>query len=457
MTSLLRGLALAVALVVAAALAWGTIANAAAQDATPPADAEDDTVGYVDEDGAELARLVVGELTDPVDNPPAGVAPEDDERFVLVPIGLANTGDDPFPFDPQTILLRDEDGFLYGADDDFQAGLEAAAATPTADDEAGRVPLAGGDLAPGEDRSGFLGYAVRAEAELAEVIFVPETGRLLVLAELGDDDQPGLARRTGAAQDADRTPTPRSIDDDATETPEPTETPDATETPEADDEPTPTPEPEPTVAPEVDGDQDGLSDDEEAALGTDPAAGDTDGDGLVDIDELNIYATDPLDPDSDDDGALDGDEAGVGTDPVAGDTDGDGLGDADETATGTDPLVPDSDGDGVLDGDEVAQGTDPLVAPEAPTATAEPAVEATVAPTAAPATTAGAADSDGDTLSDADETALGSDPFAADTDGDGLPDGDEVSIHGTSPLTGDTDGDGVSDLTEVAAGPTPTP
>ena len=49
---------------------------------------------------------------------------------------------------------------------------------------------------------------------------------------------------------------------------------------------------------------------------------DTDGDGLYDGDEVNIY----------------------GTDPHLADTDGDGLNDDEEYDLGTDPLDPDTDG-----------------------------------------------------------------------------------------------------------------
>ena len=86
-----------------------------------------------------------------------------------------------------------------------------------------------------------------------------------------------------------------------------------------------------------DSDGDGLSNSEEADLGTDPDAADSDGDGL-------------------DDGA----EVDVGTDPLAVDTDGDGLDDGAEVEDlGTDPLAVDTDGDGYPDGAEVDAGSDP--------------------------------------------------------------------------------------------------
>ncbi|MBA3450228.1 MAG: hypothetical protein H0T18_03335 [Chloroflexia bacterium] len=94
-------------------------------------------------------------------------------------------------------------------------------------------------------------------------------------------------------------------------------------------------------------------------------AADSDGDGISDSEEIDIFGTDPGSADSDLDGVSDGDEIAIGTDPlfadnIAIDSDGDGLLDGDEAAFGTDPGDADSDGDGVFDGDEVALGSDPL-------------------------------------------------------------------------------------------------
>lgn len=107
-----------------------------------------------------------------------------------------------------------------------------------------------------------------------------------------------------------------------------------------------------------------------------PAALDSDGDGLPDADEVGIYGTDPGSADSDGDGILDGAEVAAGTNPLVaegaatggggGDSDGDRLADGDEAAFGTDPSNPDSDGDGYFDGDEVNLGTDPLSASSFP-------------------------------------------------------------------------------------------
>ena len=92
--------------------------------------------------------------------------------------------------------------------------------------------------------------------------------------------------------------------------------------------------------------------------------GDTDGDGLTDQDEVNIYGSNPFIVDTDGDGLLDGDEVNTyGTDPIISDTDGDGISDPDEiNIHGTNPINPDTDGDSLSDSDEInIHGTNPNV------------------------------------------------------------------------------------------------
>ena len=78
---------------------------------------------------------------------------------------------------------------------------------------------------------------------------------------------------------------------------------------------------------------------------------DTDGDGLLDLNEISI-GTDPNNPDTDADGLLDGTEVEMGcVNPLNSESDGDGLSDGYEVSVlGTDPCSADTDGDGVQDG-----------------------------------------------------------------------------------------------------------
>lgn len=72
----------------------------------------------------------------------------------------------------------------------------------------------------------------------------------------------------------------------------------------------------PTVPqPPVDTDGDGLNDDEEMVLGTDPNLADTDGDGLSDREETTVWKTDPLIIDTDGDGFGDKEEIDNGYNP----------------------------------------------------------------------------------------------------------------------------------------------
>lgn len=100
------------------------------------------------------------------------------------------------------------------------------------------------------------------------------------------------------------------------------------------------PPPTPVQQPK-DTDGDGLTDDQEATLGTNAKASDTDGDGLTDGEEVNVYKTDPLRADTDGDGLTDGDEVKVWkTDPTKADTDGDGFSDGQEVQNGYNPNGP---------------------------------------------------------------------------------------------------------------------
>ena len=94
-----------------------------------------------------------------------------------------------------------------------------------------------------------------------------------------------------------------------------------------------------------DSDGDGLTDEEEAKLGTDPFNKDTDGDGLTDGEEVHTYHTNPLNPDTDFDGLKDGEEVHTyKTNPLDRDTDKGGVSDGHEVLVDhTNPLDPSDD------------------------------------------------------------------------------------------------------------------
>ncbi len=159
-----------------------------------------------------------------------------------------------------------------------------------------------------------------------------------------------------------------------------------------------------------DDDGDGLTNDCECVLASNPLQADTDGDGLSDGEE-DANGNCRLDPgmetdarnnDTDIDGALDGDEIAAGTDPLLQDTDGDGVLDGAEIGTCLDPLDPDTDGDGLPDGVEDGNGDGEL-------GTCAARVYNVMC-------------AEGE-----------SDPCKADTDGDGTPDSDEAQYRDCRP------------------------
>ena len=169
----------------------------------------------------------------------------------------------------------------------------------------------------------------------------------------------------------------------------------------------------------TDSDSDGLPDWIESLSGSDLAAGsDDDSDYLTNLEDYNSGAN-PLSNDTDGDGLLDGDE--LFSDGTYGDTDG----------YTTEVNNSDTDADELGDGWEVDYGFNPTSAN-------------------APAT-----DSDGDGLTDKQEFSSGGNPFSADTDGDGMPDLFEFNnglnlAYNDASL--DRDSDALSNLLEYEAG-----
>jgi RHS repeat-associated protein len=226
------------------------------------------------------------------------------------------------------------------------------------------------------------------------------------------------------------------------------------------------------------------------------AFADLDGDGLADLDEQRIHASDPARADTDGDGWRDGEEVAAGSSPVdpgaaprpgllapagagaasaagrsarfvtlegalaaapavenrpgyeparaaaARDLDGDGFAAAEDE---------DDDGDGVPDAWEAAAGGDPDDPEASPSD-----FDGDGVPDAFDADVDGDgiedawdADRDNDGLSDADEIAAGTGLLEPDSDGDGVRDGSERAL-GSDPLSADSDGDGLGDADDLA-------
>lgn len=225
----------------------------------------------------------------------------------------------------------------------------------------------------------------------------------------------------------------------------------------------------------LDHDGDGLSTQVEIArtAPTSPGKSDSDNDGLSDGAEVSQYFTNPLTANTDGDYFDDLIEVRFGMNPVSSvlggsgdDFDGDGLSNWTEIYSSfTDPAAADSDGDGINDLIEKDAGFDPWFADDVnldhdgdglttlqelslPTPTNPGRVDTNnngksdgldaVLAGWITTLTFDAMDTDGDGLTDAQETAAGTSSSWPDSDNDGLADGLEIEI-GSNPLSNNSD------------------
>tara|TARA_Y100000589_G_scaffold84966_2_gene78950 strand:- start:75352 stop:92235 length:16884 start_codon:yes stop_codon:yes gene_type:complete len=225
----------------------------------------------------------------------------------------------------------------------------------------------------------------------------------------------------------------------------------------------------------IDSDGDGVADADEVPLGLDPFNEDSDGDSLIDgweiehgfnplseagagetfddpdTDGLNnleeqTWLTDPNNPDSDGDTLVDGDEVNIhGTDPAKSDTDGDELSDDYELAQGLLPDNVDSDGDTLNDYDEIyVYDTNPL-ATDSDGDEIPDLYEVENGLLNEPAD----GDLDNDGLTNLEEFQQGTNPQDQDSDDDQLWDGWELGVYQTDPTLPDSDNDGRWDGNEA--------
>lgn len=173
------------ALIVALTMLTSSPVGAAQDDATQEAAGGDVTamgdprvgteVQYLDEDGDEIAVATVVAITDPFDDFSEFFTPEEDARYIAVEFDVRSTGDE-VEVQTYNFGLQTADGFFYNS---------AYVARPEGREEP--AELENIEVEEGEQTSGILFFAVPEDAMLARLLWQPESGRLLLLADLRED------------------------------------------------------------------------------------------------------------------------------------------------------------------------------------------------------------------------------------------------------------------------------
>jgi hypothetical protein len=138
-----------------------------------PAPAVGETVGVLGSEGAEVSRITITSFTNPFEAYDPNYAPARGSNYVGVEVSVVNSGPRPLRFDARNIALLDADGFLY------MAGTVRRPGNATPPDFQFQEALA-----VGAEAGGFIGFEVLGGVQLARVVYVPSSDRLVTLVDL---------------------------------------------------------------------------------------------------------------------------------------------------------------------------------------------------------------------------------------------------------------------------------
>jgi hypothetical protein len=144
---------------------------------------------YVDADGITRGTITLSDVADPFTEHHPDYPPDPGTRYIMITIAFAASSDQTFEADSYDLLVRDTDGYLWG-----RGSVTLPAETPIPE-------LTAQSLAPGDRTSGVVGFVVPADAVIDELLYQPESGRLIVLADLVTDPEPAVGTDVPFADD----------------------------------------------------------------------------------------------------------------------------------------------------------------------------------------------------------------------------------------------------------------
>lgn len=155
---------------------------------------ERDPITLYTADYTEEAILSADQVVDEFDDVARGVDPQRGNKFVGVTVTIENVGEDPFATDPASIFLGTTNGIFWQSSP-IERSADATDETPD---------LTTDPIEPGDTVTGFVGFEIPADLEIAYVMYLPDSIRLIHIYDIGSGGSSDSGDETPSADDDDK-------------------------------------------------------------------------------------------------------------------------------------------------------------------------------------------------------------------------------------------------------------
>jgi len=166
-----------------------------------------DQVTLYNTDYAEEAAVSTEDVVDNFDDLAKGTEPQKGLKFVGVTVTFENTGEEAFTPVPASVFLGTTDGIFWAPESSVDRSADAIDQIPDLTDD---------PIDPGDSVTGFVGFQIPQDLEIAWVMYLPDTSRLIRIydADTGESGTPTAGdtgkNDGGLGPIGKQTPTPSS-------------------------------------------------------------------------------------------------------------------------------------------------------------------------------------------------------------------------------------------------------